>query len=145
MIPWSLMSCQSGFIFMLSEGITALRTHLVSLWGSQQMSFQMLLLCQCLWSLLCGGEVKWKSLSRVQLCATRWAGPCQASLSMGFSRQEYRSRLPCPSLGDLPGTGIKPRSPALQADCLQFELPGKPLLWGLLLNTGDSHSLFKSS
>ena len=145
MIPWSLMSCQAGFIFMLSEGIIALRTHVVSLWGSQQMSFQMLLLCQRLCSLLCGSEVKWKSLSRVRLCATVWTVACQASLSVGFSRQQYRSGLPCPSLGDLPDPGIKPRSPALQADSLQFELPGRPLLWGLLLNTGDSHSLFKSS
>ena len=33
------------------------------------------------------------------------------------------SRLPCPSPGDLPDTGIEPRSPALQADPLPFELP----------------------
>ena len=34
---------------------------------------------------------------------------CQASLSMGFSRQEYRSGLPFSSLGDLPGPEIEPR------------------------------------
>ena len=41
---------------------------------------------------------------------------CQAPLSMGFSRQEYWSRLPFPSAGDLPDSGIKPKPPALQAD-----------------------------
>ena len=52
--------------------------------------------------------------------------PCQAPLSMGFSRQEYWSGLPFPSPEDLPNPGIKPRSPALQADALSSEAPGKP-------------------
>ena len=47
---------------------------------------------------------------------------CQASLSMGFSRQEYWSGLPFPSPGDLPDPGIKLRSPALQADDVPTEL-----------------------
>ena len=34
----------------------------------------------------------------------------QASLSMGFSREEYWSRFPCPPPGDLPDPGIKPAS-----------------------------------
>ena len=42
---------------------------------------------------------------------------------MGFSRQEYWSGLPFPSPGDLPNPGIKPRSPALQADTLTSEPP----------------------
>ena len=50
---------------------------------------------------------------------------CQAPLSMGFSRQEYWSGLPFPFPGDLPDPGIKPRSPALQADSLLTELQGK--------------------
>ena len=45
---------------------------------------------------------------------------------MGFSRQEYWSGLPFPSPGDLPDPGIKPRSPALEADALTSEPPGKP-------------------
>ena len=45
---------------------------------------------------------------------------------MGFSRQEYWSGLPFPSPGVLPDPGIKPRSPALQADSLLTEPPGKP-------------------
>ena len=44
--------------------------------------------------------------SHVQLCVTLWTVAHQAPLSMGFSRQEYWSGLPCPPLGDLPDTGI---------------------------------------
>ena len=67
-----------------------------------------------------------KSLSHVQLFETPWTVARQAPLSMGFSRQEYWSGLPFPSLGDLPNPGIEPGSPALQADALSSELPGKP-------------------
>ena len=45
---------------------------------------------------------------------------------MGFSRQDYWSGLPFPSPGDLPDPGTGPRSPALQADALTSEPPGKP-------------------
>ena len=55
----------------------------------------------------------------------------QAPLSMEFSRQEYWSEVPLPPLGDLPNPGIEPGSPALQADSLSSEPPGKP--WVLLL------------
>ena len=44
---------------------------------------------------------------------------------MGFSRQEYWSGLPFPSPGDLSDPGIEPRSPALEADTLTSEPPGK--------------------
>jgi len=44
---------------------------------------------------------------------------------MEFSRQEYWSGLPFPSPGDIPHPGIKPRSPALKADSLTPEPPGK--------------------
>ena len=71
-------------------------------------------------------KVKVKSLSRVRLFATLWTVAYQAPLSMGFSRQEYRSGLLFPSPGDLPDPGIKPRSPALRADILPSEPPGKP-------------------
>ena len=50
----------------------------------------------------------------------------QAPLSMGFSRQEYWSREPFPSPGALPESGIESGSPALQADSLLSEPPGKP-------------------
>ena len=70
--------------------------------------------------------MKVKSLSHVRLFATPWTVVHQAPLSMGFSRQEYWSGLPFPSPGDLPNPGIKLRSPALQADALTSEPPGKP-------------------
>ena len=69
---------------------------------------------------------KVKSLSCVQLFATPWAVACQAPPSMGFSRQECWSGLPFPSSGELPDPGIEHRSPALQADTLPSEPPGKP-------------------
>ena len=50
---------------------------------------------------------------------------CQTPLSMGFSRQEYWSGLPFPSLGNLPDPGIEPWSPAVQAACLPTTLQGK--------------------
>ena len=55
------------------------------------------------------------------LFATLWTVACQPPLSIGFSRQEYWSGLPCPPLGDLPDPGIKPRFPALQEDSLPSE------------------------
>ena len=42
---------------------------------------------------------------RVQLFVTLWTVAAQASLSMGFSRQEYESGLPLPRPGDLPDPG----------------------------------------
>ena len=69
---------------------------------------------------------KAKSLSRVRLFVTPWTAAHQAPQSMGFSRQEYWSGLPFLSPEDLPNSGIKPRSPALQADSLANELRGKP-------------------
>ena len=57
-----------------------------------------------------------------------WTVARQAPLSMGFSRQEYWSGLPFPSPGDRPNPGIKPGSPALQADSLPSEPAGRPQL-----------------
>ena len=68
-----------------------------------------------------------RSLSRVRLFATPWTVACRAPLSVGFSRQGYRSGLPFPFPGDLPDPGITPGSPALQADALPSEPPGKLL------------------
>ena len=69
-------------------------------------------------------HLKWKLLSHVQLSETLWTR--QVPLSMGFSRQEYWSRLPFPSPGDIPNPGTKPTSPTLQADSLPSVPPGKP-------------------
>ena len=62
--------------------------------------------------------MKGKSLSHVRLFVTPWTIALQAPLSMGFPRQEYWSGLPFPSPEDLLDPGIKPGSPALQADSL---------------------------
>ena len=69
-----------------------------------------------------------KLLSRVWLFAIPWIVAYQAPPSMEFSRREYWSGLPFPSPGDLPDPGIKPTSPALQADTLPPELPGKYII-----------------
>ena len=53
--------------------------------------------------------------SAVSNSVTPWSAARQAPLSMGFSRQEYWSGLPCPPPGDLPDPGIEPRSPAAVA------------------------------
>ena len=91
-----------------------------------------------------------QSLSRVRLFATPQNIALQVPLFMGFSRQEYWSGLPCPPPGDLPNPGIKPRSPALQADSLPAEPQGKPkntgagslsLLQGIFLTQKLNHGL----
>ena len=69
-----------------------------------------------------------------QLCPTLRTMDCQNShqgpWSMGLPRPDYRSGLPFPSQGELPDSGIKPGSPALQADALPSEPQGKPPGWG---------------
>ena len=64
-------------------------------------------------------------VTRSCLFATLWTVAQQAPLSVGFSRQEYWSGLPFPSPRDLPDPGIEPGSPALEADALTSEPPGK--------------------
>ena len=79
--------------------------------------------------------VRVKLLSLVQLFATPWTVAYQASPSMGLSRQEYWSGLPFLSPGDLPDPGIEPGSPALEADALTSEPPGKLRRMVLLSNS----------
>ena len=67
-----------------------------------------------------------KSFSHVQLFGTPWG-----IQSMEFSRPEYWSGQPFPSPGDLPNPGIEPGSPALGADSLPAEPPGKPKNTGM--------------
>ena len=67
--------------------------------------------------------------SCVWLCVTPWTVACQAPLSMGFSRQQYWSDLPCPPPQDLPRPGTEPGSPALQADSLPLSHQGSPSLY----------------
>ena len=70
-----------------------------------------------------------KSLQSCPALCDPMDNACQAPLSIGFSKQEYWSGLPCPLPGDLPDPGIKPTSPpapALQADSLPLSNQGKP-------------------
>ena len=68
--------------------------------------------------------------SLVQFFATLWTIVCQAPLSMGFSRQEYWSGLPCPLPGDLPTQGSNPHLLSLldsHVGSLPLAPPGKPM------------------
>ena len=67
--------------------------------------------------------------SPVRFFVTPCTAASQAPLSTGFPQQEYWHGLSFPPLGDLPDSGIEPvslASPALQADSLPSEPPGKP-------------------
>ena len=75
-----------------------------------------------------------ESVVHVYNQATPWIVPCQAPWSMGFSRQEYWNGLPHPPPGDPPGDLADPGiqlatlvAPALKADSLATEPPGKPI------------------
>ena len=73
--------------------------------------------------------VRAQSLSHFQLFVPPWTVARQVPLPMGFSWQEYWSRLPLPPPGDLPNLGIEPASlasPALQADSLLLSHQGSP-------------------
>ena len=83
-----------------------------------------------------GGPGEWDELLPLSMCllvaqsCPTLGNPMDCSLPVSsvheFSRQEYWSGLPFPSPGDLLDPGIKPGPPALQADCLSSEPPGKP-------------------
>ena len=75
------------------------------------------------------------------LCDPMDRGACGPPGSMGFSRLEYWSGLSCPPPGDLPNPGIKPRSPALEADPLLSEPPGKIVL----VRLKDNRSSWKAA
>ena len=76
-----------------------------------------------------------QSLGPDRLFTTPWTVAHQAPLSMVFSRQDYWGGLPFLPPGDLSDAGIEPGSPALQADFLPSEPPGKPQQ-GLLRGSG---------
>ena len=78
----------------------------------------------------------------VQFFTTLQTVAHQAPLSMGFSRQEYWSGLPCPLSGDLPKPRMKPVSPeapALQADSLLLSHLGSRLLEGFKYHSEILH------
>ena len=85
--------------------------------------------------------------SRVRLFATLWIIACQAPLSMGFSRHEYWSGLPCPPPGDLPDPGIRPASlmsPALAGSFFTTSATWEAQVW-VLSGHSFSSSLHTSS
>ena len=92
--------------------------------------------CACEWAPSCWGMkclpvCVLSCFSCVQLFSTLWTVARQDPLSMGFSKQEYWSGLPCPPLGDLPDPGIEPLSLAshvLAGGFFTMELSGKPLI-----------------
>jgi len=59
---------------------------------------------------------------------TPWTIACQAPLGPWILQARILEWLPYPSQGDLPNPGIKPGSPALQADFVPSKPPGKPLI-----------------
>ena len=72
-------------------------------------------ICVCvfyMWTCVCSYA---QLLSHARLFVTSWTVACQASLSVGFSRKDYWSRLPCPLLGDFLNPGIEPKSLASSA------------------------------
>ena len=69
-------------------------------------------------------------LSHFQLFVTPWTAACQVPLSMGILQARIQEWVAIPPPGDLPNTGIEPRSPSLQVDSLPAEPSGK------LKNTG---------
>ena len=76
------------------------KVHLVFLDSIEDPCFNQLLHCAFMPS----------PFSHVRLLVTPWTVACQATLSMGFSRQESWSGLPCPLAGNLPNPGVKPAS-----------------------------------
>ena len=74
------------------------------------------------------------SLSCVWLFSTSWTVAGQASLSMGILQVRALEWVAMTSFRGSPDTGTEPRSPALQADSLPSELPGKPCYSATLLN-----------
>ena len=101
--------------------------HLINTWDTEAVSLQLTLSHPFRQQSLKSQHAN--RFRRVCLFSTPWTVAHQAPLSMGFSRQEYWSGLPCPPPGDLPNPGIKtssPVTPALQVDSLQLSHRGSP-------------------
>ena len=112
---------QEIFLTQVSNHVSSIGRQIIYYWATRKARLLTIVI------------VIMKSLSRVRLVATPWTVANQAPPSMGFSRQEYWSGLPFPSPGDLPDPGIEPGSPALWADALPSEPPGKSQ-YHLLIN-----------
>ena len=100
---------------------TCLSSHSSPLGPSSPVTFLSYMLLR-LWDFM---KVKVKLLCHVQLFATPWTVAYHTPRSMGFLRQDYWSRLPFPSPGNLPNPGIEPRSLTLYTDALPSKPPEK--------------------
>ena len=119
-LPISLFSLQNFFLFFFSLKLNKMMNHqsqpsakAEDLGGNSQRRYV--------------SQRIWLSLSCVRFFVTPWTVALQASLSMGFPRQAYWSRLPFPPPGDLPNLWIKPTSLALAGRFFTTESPGKQL------------------
>ena len=114
----SALAIKKNFTVKSQNRVTMVQTsrEIIRWYYGYNFRLDVVLLNTWVFSVVSGLKVKVKSLSRVQLLGTPWTVAHQAPPSMGFSRQEYWNELPFPSPGDLSDPGIKPRSPALQAD-----------------------------
>ena len=104
--------------------------YLITEWLFEAVAYNgqcLIVTCVCVCVCVCA-RVCTRALSHVRLFVTLWTIAHQAPLSMGFPRQEYWSRLPFPSPGDLPDPGIKPVSPVSATLAGRFftTAPGKP-------------------
>ena len=80
-----------------------------------------------------------QSLSLVQLFASPWTVPHQASLSVGFSKQKYESRCPFPPPGHLPDPGVESTSPSLAGRFFNTASPRKNFYLDTGLFDPDCH------
>ena len=103
----------SGLRFCL-EIETRERNNSTILFISVDIKCNKLLLCVCVCVCVC--VCMHLDASVIWLFVTLWTIACQVSLSMGFSRQEYWSGLPCPPPLNFPDPGFEPLSPTWQVD-----------------------------
>ena len=94
------------------------------------------LLCMCVWA---------RSLQSCPTLCNLMDGSPPGSSVHEFSRQEYWSGLPCPPAGDLLNPPMELESPALQADSLPNETPGKPQLYVHIYTGEENGNLFQYS
>ena len=133
-VPWTARRPNQSILKEISPGISLGLTGWISLqskglsrvFSNTTVQKHQFLVLSFLYSpTLISTHDYWKTIA-----LTRWTfvGKVMSLLfnSMESSRQEYWSRLPFPSPGGLPNSGIEPRPPTLQADSLPSEPPGEP-------------------
>ena len=111
------------------------------LWGTKFTAVFICILCTCIKKCICLYAYVYRvyiacavlsCFSNIWFFATPWTITHQAPLSIGLSKQEYWSGLPCPPPGDLPDPGTEvtsPRSLASQVDSLPLAPPVEPSIY----------------